>query len=57
MNYDITALELHDYTHIGEDYREREAINKVRRNFIRKLNRLPATTREAVLKDLLTLAK
>ncbi|WP_432328885.1 hypothetical protein ACRQ5D_10775 [Mucilaginibacter sp. P25] len=50
-NYELTD-QLHDYSYIGEDFREREALSRVKKNFIRKLKRLDPQLRNAILQDL-----
>jgi site-specific DNA-adenine methylase len=52
-NYELTE-QLHDYSFIGEDFREREALARVKKNFVKKLNRLPAQLRAAILQELKT---
>lgn len=47
-NYTLTD-QLHDYSYIGEDFREREAMARIKRNFIKKLNRLPAKLRNSII--------
>lgn len=56
MNY-AKPEELHDYSFLGEDFREREANNRIRRNMVKKINNLPFALREAVLQDLSLLIK
>lgn len=41
--------ELHDYRYIGQDFRERERIRRVQRNFVGKLRRLPPIERQALM--------
>lgn len=41
--------ELHDYRYLGEDFREREKINKVKRRWQARLRRMPQLQRYAVL--------
>lgn len=43
---------LHDYDHLGIDFREREALRRRRTSHVRKLQRLPALERNAILADL-----
>jgi len=40
---------LHDYRHIGRNFRDRERIRRVQRTLIEKLQRLPAIERHALL--------
>ncbi len=51
-NYELT-YELHDYSFIGDDFREREALIRVKKNFIKKLNRLSPQLRAAILQDII----
>jgi site-specific DNA-adenine methylase len=51
MNYDVPR-ELHDYSYLGHNYRERERISrKVKRNVSKILN-LPILERKAIIKEL-----
>lgn len=43
---------LHDYDHLGVDFREREALKRRRRSHVRKLQRAPAVERNAIFADL-----
>lgn len=43
---------LHDYDHLGVDFREREALKRRRRSQVRKLQRAPAVERNAIFADL-----
>ncbi|MDY0957738.1 DNA adenine methylase [Sphingomonas sp. CFBP8993] len=43
---------LHDYDHVGMDFREREALRRRRRSHVRKLQRAPALERNAIFADL-----
>ncbi|TRW14501.1 DNA adenine methylase [Glacieibacterium frigidum] len=43
---------LHDYDHLGIDFREREALRRRRTSHVRKLQRAPALERNAILADL-----
>jgi site-specific DNA-adenine methylase len=43
---------LHDYDHLGMDFREREALKRRRTSHVRKLQRAPALERNAILADL-----
>lgn len=51
-NYELTH-ELHDYSFIGKDFREREALARVKKNFVKKLNRLSPQLRAAILQDII----
>jgi DNA adenine methylase len=50
-NYPKPSL-LHDFNHLGNNFREREAYNRIRKNMIRKLETLPESLRNAILKDI-----
>lgn len=59
MNYDISKLELHDYSHLGKNFRERERIKK---KILRHSSRLMMLDRfealaimEQLTKDLITI--
>ena len=56
MNYPIPAV-LHDYRYIGKDFREREKYKLIKRNFLSKLNRMPAMVRNSILSDITRLKK
>lgn len=43
---------LHDYDHLGMDFREREALRRRRLSHVRKLQRTPVLERNAILADL-----
>jgi len=43
---------LHDYDHLGMDFREREALRRRRLSHVRKLQRAPVLERNAILADL-----
>lgn len=51
MNYD-EPTELHDYSYVGNDYRERERIAKKVRRHVKKFNALPDLERKALLSAL-----
>jgi len=51
FNYELTD-QLHDYSYIGNDFREREALSRIKKNFIRKLKRLDPQLRNSILQDL-----
>lgn len=53
FNYTLTDR-LHDYCYIGQDFREREAMNRVKKNLLKKLNRLDPKLRNAVLSDIIS---
>ncbi len=48
----VEPLELHDYRYLGDDYRERERLAKIKRNLLGKLKRLPPLERYAMLSAL-----
>lgn len=43
---------LHDYDHVGMDFREREALKRRRRSHVRRLQRATAVERNAIFADL-----
>lgn len=43
---------LHDYDHLGMDFREREALKRRRKSHVRRLERATAIERNAILADL-----
>lgn len=51
MNYSLGA-ERHDYRFLGEDFREREKNDRITRNYISKLKRLPAGLRLKIIDEL-----
>lgn len=51
MNYEQTPL-LHDYRYLGLNFREREAMKRIKDNLFKKLNRLSPQLRNAILADL-----
>lgn len=53
-NYPEPA-ELHDYRYLGSDFRERERIRRVQRNFVGKLRRLPPLERQALMVEALAM--
>ncbi|HEX8639115.1 MAG TPA: hypothetical protein VF692_13690 [Pyrinomonadaceae bacterium] len=42
-------MELHDYTHLGEDYRERQDIKRQRQRWINNLEKMPMQKRFALM--------
>ena len=48
MNYDVPT-QLHDYSFLGKDYRERERIKKKERRWVAKLRNMPRLERQALL--------
>lgn len=42
-------VELHDYSFLGEDFRERERIKRKKERFIKKLKSLPTLEKQAIL--------
>lgn len=51
FNYTLTD-QLHDYRYIGEDFREREALVRQKRNYIKKLNEFEPRLRNWILQEL-----
>lgn len=51
-NYDLTG-QLHDYRFLGDDFREREANNRIVRNMLKKIDRLAPDLRNAVLQKII----
>lgn len=51
-NYDLSNNLLHDYSYIGKNFRQREAWERKRLNFIKKLNELPELLRNSILSDI-----
>lgn len=51
MNYPAPDA-LHDYRYIGSDFRERELYKKAQKNFIAKINRMPALERNFILSQI-----
>ena len=49
MNYDEPE-ELHDYSFLGDDFRERERISKKIQRHVNKLSKLPLLERKAIVK-------
>jgi DNA adenine methylase len=52
MNYDLSDGLLHDYSYIGADYREREALARQKRNVMKKIDRLPTQLKESLLTEI-----
>ena len=52
MNYG-GPCELHDYTHLGDDYRERERIKKKRKRWLNNYQSMSQLERRAILNDLI----
>lgn len=50
-NFEPPAV-LHDYDHLGVNFREREALKRRRRSHVRKLQRVSAMERNAIFADL-----
>lgn len=50
-NYELTD-QRHDYRYIGNDFREREKLNRIKRNYLAKLKRLDPLLRNAILNDI-----
>lgn len=53
MNYKLEPGVLHDYRYLGGDFREREKNNRIKKNFVKKLKRLPTDLRNSIIQDLL----
>lgn len=51
-NYDLTD-QLHDYRFLGDDFRERERNTRIINNMVKKLARLDAPLRNAVMEKIL----
>ena len=51
MNYPEPS-QLHDYSFIGKDFREREKLSRIKKNALSKLNAMPAALLNSILKDL-----
>lgn len=54
MNY-AAPTALHDYSHLGADYRERERIKRKRSRWVRMLNDMPTLERAAIIDELTSL--
>jgi len=48
MNYP-RPLELHDYTHLGDNFRERERIKRKKARWVKRLKKMPLLERQAIL--------
>lgn len=48
MNYP-QPVELHDYGHLGADFRERERIKRKKNRWVNRLNKMPILERQALL--------
>jgi len=48
MNYP-DPVKLHDYSFLGNDFRKREKLKKIKANWLSKLKRMPVLEREALL--------
>ena len=44
-----TPLTLHDYSYLGDDFRERERIKRKKQRWVAKLNKMPTLERQALL--------
>lgn len=53
-NYELTDR-LHDYRFIGNDFREREANNRIKNNMMAKIKRLPFQLRNSILQEIIAL--
>ncbi|MGZ3983404.1 MAG: hypothetical protein ACXVJE_19405 [Mucilaginibacter sp.] len=50
-NYDLTG-HLHDYSYVGKGFREREKLNRIKKNIMAKLDRLDPVLKNSILSDL-----
>lgn len=50
MNYELTG-ELHDYSYIGADYREREQLKLIKKRMVQKFRKMNPVLRNAILKE------
>jgi hypothetical protein len=48
MNYP-PPVELHDYRYLGDNFRERERITKITKNWVARLKKKPVLERNALL--------
>jgi len=48
MNFEV-PFELHDYRYLGEDFRERERINRKKKRWVNRLAQMPPSERYALL--------
>lgn len=51
MNYPKSS-QLHDFSYIGDNFREREAFSRQRKNFLKKLNKMSPILKNAILSDI-----
>lgn len=51
MNYEPPAV-LHDYSHVGDNFRQREAIKRRRDTMLDRIRSMPGTERNALLAEL-----
>lgn len=51
-NYTLTD-KLHDYSYIGNDFREREKNNRIKNNMLKKIKHLPPQLRNSIIQDLI----
>ncbi|MFD1817695.1 hypothetical protein [Pseudarcicella hirudinis] len=51
-NYE-TPTELQDYSYLGSDFRERDKLKRIKRNFLRKFKEMPRQLQNSILKELL----
>jgi DNA adenine methylase len=50
MNYELDG-HLHDYSYIGQNFREREKLKRIKTNFFAKLDRMEPLLRNAMIQD------
>lgn len=53
MNYEKPTI-LHDYSYIGDNFRQREALKRVKTNMVKKLERLEPVLRNSILTQLIS---
>lgn len=51
-NYDLSDGLLHDYSYIGQNFRQREAWERQRIRIVNKLNELPLVLKNAIISDI-----
>ncbi len=51
MNYSVPAA-LHDYRYLGDNFRQRERFNRIRKNMLAKLDRMDPLERYAILSSI-----
>ncbi|MFC0181480.1 Site-specific DNA-adenine methylase [Pseudarcicella hirudinis] len=50
-NYE-SPVELQDYRYLGSDFRERDKLKRIKRNFLRKFKEMPVQLQNSILKEL-----